>query len=77
MVINYRSGDENISISGSLERGYFIFYGIHRNKIYGGWTYSSAAGRFRSVCEAIRTLKKHRPQACALASVQEWQINAE
>lgn len=73
MTINYLNGTEKISISGDLEKGFFIHYGIHHYRLLDCWVPTCTAGPYRTAGEAIRMLKKHRPEACAQAYVPEWQ----
>lgn len=73
MIINYLNGEEKISISGDLEKGYFIHYGIYHYSLFDCWVPNYTAGPYRTAGEAIRTLKKLCPEACALAYVPDWQ----
>ena len=62
MKVNYTDDGEKITISGDLG-AYFITYNVG--------TSPCIAGRFETFFDALRALKKHRPKAHAVATL-EW-----
>ena len=66
MKVNFIQGDERISIIKVASGKFIVEYGIDNN----GHAACFASG-FKSFFDAYRTMKKHRPNAHAVATC-EW-----